>query len=208
MWNFKKHFFRTEIIKENVVIIPDFDYAVFTYQFSDGKDLDTWTRVVLPQQISDASGTVKYMGFAKQKCIPNSQQWTKEIIPPGIYADWAGDNTGIGVESVLVDLKKIKQDFPLENIIKVDLRCAWYGTIGILPVEVKAIFYKGGQMTKSGYKYSNFTFIQKIEFTTSSKPITTRFAGSPSLERFATFTFNKATGEGSFDLYDMITPTI
>lgn len=209
MWNFKKNFFKTVIAEnQNVVIIPDFDYAVFTYQFFDGRDLDTWTRPVLPLAVANLSSPNHYLGYSKNKCVPDSPLWTGNVIPPNIYMDWAGDNTGIGFESVFIDLKKIKEDFPTENLIKVDLRCAWYGEPGVLPVEVKSIFYKGGEMIKNSNQYLNLNFSEKIEFTTNSKVITTRFQSSVLKERFATFTFDKNTGIGSFDLNDIITPTL
>jgi hypothetical protein len=209
MWNFKKNFFRTPIQeKQNVVIIPDFDYAVFTYQFFDGNDLDTWTRVVLPLGVATAALPIHYVGYSRNYCIPTSPLWMPTTIPPDIYVDWAGDNRGVGFESVFVDLTKIKQDFSDDNLIKVDLRCAWYGVIGVVPVEVRAVFYKGGQMVKSGFQYSNFDFVDKVDFTTSTKQISTKFQESPSKERFATFTYDIATGIGTFDLYDTTTPTL
>lgn len=85
------------------------DALIITYFFdaAGGVDLDTRTRITAPFEMPD------YVGW----CRLNSF---------GAYIEWAGDNTGVGVESVWVDLAQIKADYPGQNI-SIECRAFWYG---------------------------------------------------------------------------------
>lgn len=197
----------------------DADYAVLTYKFNDGRDLDTRSRIVTPD-----IGMNQYLGFAAGNCFPaptSGTTWSTTQIPSEAVIDWSGDNTGTGYESILIDipkLKAIKSD--MINLV-VDLRAGWYPSdpepMGVLPVEVKAIFYKGGTMLKSqpvtsplSYEYTNPTATSQLEVTSNSKVITTRFNddGGVRCERLAVFKYNVVTKVGSFDINDTTTPAL
>jgi hypothetical protein len=122
----------------------DADYIVVTYAFNDGTDLDTRTRVTVPD--IGQNNLADYIGW----CC--SEQWPTSSNP---ILTWGGDNTGTGFESVLIDLIQFKIDYPGQNIITIQTNAAWYGTVGTNPVFIQAKLYKGGTMVADP---DNYTF--------------------------------------------------
>ena len=193
----------------------DADYAVLTYKFSDANDLDTRSRIVEPN-----IGMNNYLGFGAGACFPVDGNWSTTNIPSTAVIDWSGDNIGKGYESILVDIQKLKVLQPSMVNLVVDLRAAWFPVeqpMGVLPVEVKAIFYKGGTMLKSqpvtnplSYEYTNPTATNSLQVTSDSKVINTRFQddGGVRLQRLAVFKYNVVTKVGSFDINDTTTPDL
>ena len=193
----------------------DADYAVLTYKFSDAKDLDARSRIVEPDINMN-----NYLGFGAGACFPADASWSKTNIPTTAVIDWSGDNIGTGYESILVDIQKLKALKPDMVNFVVDLRAAWFNAgapMGVLPVEVKAMFYKGGTMLKSqpvtnplSYKYTNPTATDSLQVTSDSKVINTRYQddGGVRLQRLAVFKYNVVTKVGSFDINDTTTPTL
>ena len=191
----------------------DADYAVLTYKFSDATDLDTRTRIVEPNINMN-----NYLGFDAGKCFPADASWSKTNIPTTAIIDWSGDNTGTGYESILVDIQKLKALKPDMVNFVVDLRAGWFDSgqpMGVLPVEVKAMFYKGGTMLKSqpvtdplSYEYTNPTATSSLQVTSDSKVINTKYQddGGIRLQRLAVFKYNIVTKVGSFDINDTTTP--
>ena len=193
----------------------DADYAVLTYKFSDAKDLDTRSRIVEPN-----IGMNNYLGFGAGACFPVDASWSKTNIPTTAVIDWSGDNIGTGYESILIDIQKLKALKPDMINFVVDLRAAWFNAgepMGVLPVEVEAIFYKGGTMLKSqpvtnplSYEYTNPTATNSLQVTSDSKVINTRYQadGGVRLQRLAVFKYNVVTKVGSFDINDTTTPAL
>ena len=193
----------------------DADYAVLTYKFSDANDLDTRSRIVEPN-----IGMNKYLGYGAGTCFPDDANWSTTNIPTTAVIDWSGDNTGKGYESILVDIQKLKALKPDMINFVVDLRAAWFKEgepMGVLPVEVKAMFYKGGTMLKSqpvtnplSYEYTNPTATNSLQVTSNSKVINTRFQADSGvrLQRLAVFKYNVVTKVGSFDINDTTTPAL
>ena len=193
----------------------DADYAVLTYKFSDANDLDIRSRIVEPN-----IGMNSYLGFGAGACFPVDGSWSTTNIPSTAVIDWSGDNTGKGYESILIDIQKLKTLQPTMVNLVVDLRAAWYKAhepMGVLPVEVKAIFYKGGTMLKSqpvtdplSFKYTNPTATNSLEVTSDSKVINTRYQDDSGvrLQRLAVFKYNVVTKVGSFDINDTTTPAL
>ena len=193
----------------------DADYAVLTYKFSDANDLDTRTRIVEPN-----IGMNNYLGFTAGECFPTDPSWSVTNIPSAAVIDWSGDNTGKGYESILIDIQKLKALKPDMINLAVDLRAAWFNSrqpMGVLPVEVKAIFYKGGTMLKSqpvtdplSYEYTNPTATNSLQVTSDSKVINTIYEadGGVRLQRLAVFKYNVVTKVGSFDINDTTTPAL
>ena len=193
----------------------DADYAVLTYKFSDASDLDTRSRIVEPDINMN-----NYLGFGAGACFPNDASWSKTNIPTTAVMDWSGDNVGKGYESILVDIQKLKALKPDMVNFVVDLRAAWYEPgqpMGVLPVEVKAMFYKGGTMLKSqpvtdplSYEYTNPTATNSLQVTSDSKVINTKYQsdGGVRLQRLAVFKYNVVTKVGSFDINDTTTPAL
>ena len=193
----------------------DADYAVLTYKFSDANDLDTRSRIVEPNISMN-----NYLGFGAGACFPADASWSKTNIPSAAVIDWSGDNTGRGYESILIDIQKLKVLQPSMVNLVVDLRAGWFNEgepMGVLPIEVKAIFYKGGTMLKSqpvtnplSYKYTNPTATNSLQVTSDSKVINTRYQddGGVRLQRLAVFKYNVVTKVGSFDINDTTTPAL
>lgn len=189
--------------------IFDADYVVFTYAFDNGSDLDTRTRVVTPNigQVAQAN----YLGWGLQSSQPVNGTWSPTVIPSNALLDWAGDNTGTGFESVLLDVQKLKTAYPGVNTFVVDLRCFWFGTVGTDPVFVKAKLYKGGTMVKGAlpFQYTNPTAVDSLEFDTDGKLINLKVnVAATSGERFATFSYTISTAVGVFNPNDTTTPSV
>jgi hypothetical protein len=125
----------------------DADYIVLTYAFDDGTDLDTRTRVTVPD--IGQNSLPDYIGW----CC--SEQWPTSGNP---ILTWGGDNTGTGFESVLIDLIQFKLDYPGQNIITINANAGWYGDVGTNPVFIQAKLYKGGTMVAVPEDY---TFINE-----------------------------------------------
>jgi hypothetical protein len=121
----------------------DADYIVLTYAFDDGTDLDTRTRVTIPD--IGQNNLADYIGW----CC--SEQWPQVGNP---ILTWGGDNTGTGFESVLIDLIQFKLDYPGQNIITINANAGWYGTVGTNPVYIQAKLYKGGTMVAVPDEYT------------------------------------------------------
>lgn len=182
------------------------DYMLLTYQFTDGIDLDTRTRVVTPNIGQDAQS--KYIGWSLQSV------WPTTGTP---ILDWGGDNTGTGFESVLVNLVAFKAAYPSANSIVVDLRAFWYNTIGVQPVNVAATLWKGGSPIEQGgagspaFSFTNPTATGTFNIASVGKTISlspTIDKNLSSGERVATLTYNVITGVGSFNSTDTTTPSV
>jgi hypothetical protein len=177
----------------------DADYIALTYQFTNGNDLDTRTRVVTPNIGQTTQST--YIGFGRKF------QWPETGTA---ILRWGGDNKGTGYESVLVNLIKFRQDYPNETSIVIDLRAFWYVTVGTNPVNVAATLYKGGTMTgPSNYVFNNTTFTSKEQINSVSKVVTLKTTNSgTSGQRVATLTYNLTTNTGTFNNSDTTTPSV
>lgn len=119
-------------------INSDFDYLVVYYSWDEknGIDLDTRTSLTNPPRNIEVG-------------------WDKSS-SDSTYLVWAGDNTSQGgSESVLINLKDIKTDFPQSNKISILLKAFWYNTIldGNFVLSYKS--FKGGSMAPDGYSYKN-----------------------------------------------------
>jgi len=121
----------------------DADYIILTYAFNDGTDLDTRTRVTVPD--IGQNSLPDYIGW----CC--AEQWPTSGNP---ILTWGGDNTGTGFESVLINLIQFKSDYPGQNIITIDANAGWYGSVGTNPVYIQAKLYKGGTMVADPDNYS------------------------------------------------------
>ena len=176
------------------------DYIMLTYEFTDGRDLDTRTRIVTPD-IGQNTQT-KYLGWSRLLQYP-------ETGTP--YERWSGDNTGTGFESVLFDISLFKTTYPLENTLVIDARGFWYNTVGINPVNVAATLWKGGLPIKNGFLWENPTATEIFQINSVGKIITlapTRDKANSSGERIATLTYNLSNNTGVLNNNDTITPSV
>ncbi len=117
--------------------LRDFDYAVLRYIWTDngGKDLDTRTSISNPPR-NTAVGWNRGEGDLT-------------------YLTWGGDNTGSGVESVLLNIKDLKLNYPLQTQFETTLKAFWYSSKITGDFKVQFESYKGGTMIKNGYDFIN-----------------------------------------------------
>lgn len=184
----------------------DADYMLLTYQFTDGLDLDTRTRIVTPDVGQDTQP--EYVGWGV------ASVWPAAGTP---LLDWGGDNTGTGFESVLINVAQLKASYPNASTLVVDLRAFWYNTQGFNPVNVAATLWKGGTPIKQGsggnpaYSFTNPTATATLSIASVGKQITlapTTNKQQSSGERVATLTYNLTTNTGSFNTNDTTTPSV
>jgi hypothetical protein len=227
------------ITTENIVIGEtnftfDADYMVVTYQFTNGTDLDTRTRIVSIDgtTYADQNGQGKYIGYGQYGRTPQSAGFIDSgnvcdmVIKP--LAMWGNDNMGTGFESTLIDFTQLGAG---QNEVVIDCRALWWNTLGTNPVNISFTLYKGGCMVKQGsggspaYSYTNPTATSTLVGTSASKVITaykngTTATGSSDLEspnvnatisrgqRLAVITYNRSTNVGNIDINDTTTPVV
>lgn len=178
----------------------DADYMMLTYEFTNGSDLDTRTRIVSPFVGQDTQN--EYLGWDVQSQWPTTGT---------AYLTWGGDNTGTGFESVLVNLNQFSTVNPSATELVIDLRAFWFGTVGTNNVNVAARLWKGGTPTKSGYLWTNSTATGTYNIDSVGKQVTSTGAPNKSLssgQRIATLTYNLTTGQGILNNNDTTTPSV
>ena len=168
-----------EIVEEGVDV-KDFDFAVVKYQWSeaDGTDLDTRTWISSPDRSEHKVG------------------WSR-LSNDLNYLQWNQDNTGSGVESVLIDMKSIQKDFPSQKDIAIKMAAFWFSAISSGNVRLQFSLFKGGIMKSS----SNFDWVneggrevQNITLSANTQILTSEDVNGQLL---ATLKFNTDTGVGS-----------
>ena len=179
MWGFKRELYKTPQSKEDIVIIEDIDYLVFTYGFSDGRDLDTCTQLLTP--IQEAK-----LGYS-HSVVNNSTN---------IYTVWGGDNTGLGVETVLIDVKKLKTDFPDRDVIEFCCGAIWYAqrVSGNVTMIVNA--YRGGTMSIQNYDFINTggVLVKTFDFNEVNVSLVRATTYPLPSETVGLFRYTKSTG--------------
>jgi hypothetical protein len=157
------------------------EFIVATYYFSDGRDLDTRTKLVDPD-VGD------YLGWARASNAGSG------------LIQWGGDNTGTGLESVAINVNLFKASYPAVNSITVDFRCFWFGSVGYNPVRLNVVLYKGGALRKVGYGWDNPSAAQSKDISTASKNITSlsNLSGYNG-QGLARLRYNVYSGTGWFD---------
>lgn len=126
--------------------LNDYDYAVVRYRWSEvgGVDLDTRTAIINTGTVLDGDN----VGYSQGDYVGDSSD---------PYVQWGGDNQSGGVESALINLKKIKEDFPDVTTLDIRTRAHWYSFImngnGSITLEFQT--YKGGVMSHVGFDFIN-----------------------------------------------------
>lgn len=117
-----------------------------------GYDLDIRCRLINPDlgqyTVDDALG---YTGA--------SSTFTWPAVNPILY--WGGDNTGVGVETVLVDISQFMTSYPSERYLIVECRGNWYGKSGSYPVQLYADVYQGGSFSLPAFTFVNSTYARR-----------------------------------------------
>jgi hypothetical protein len=184
----------------------DADYIMLTYEFTDGLDLDTRTRIAIPDIGQDTQQ--EYIGWDLKSVWP---------ITGTPILTWGGDNQGVGFESVLIDVNQFKINYPSATNFVVDARCFWFNTVGINPVNVAATLWKGGTPIKDGcyqgqyYCWTNPTAtnsgsIDSVGIVITSDGLPTKSLSSG--QRAATLTYDLVTKIGVLNNNDTTTPSV
>lgn len=159
--------------------LQDFDYALLRYRWKQegGRDLDTRTYMQVPYRVDNM------VGWAMRSSDER-------------YLIWNNDNTGQGVESILLDVKQLATDFPDEPVISVALRAFWYSTKRTGNLSIEFATYKGGRMIASGYDWANVggTAVQLLSINTHT-PIQ-RSSAKERGQHLATLNFDPITNTG------------
>jgi len=228
------------VTTENIVVGQtnftfDADFMVVTYEFTNGQDLDTRTRIVSIDGTTygDQNGQAQYIGWNQYRRTPQSATYVESgsicTLPSKPLAIWGSDNTGTGFETVMIDFTQLGAG---QNEVVIDTRAFWYGTLGTNPVNISFILYKGGCMIKQGqngspaYSFTNPTATATLSGASASKVITAYknasqiAVGSSDLEspninaqisrgqRIAVIRYNRSTNVGSIDINDTTTPVV
>jgi hypothetical protein len=161
------------------------DWMLLTYTFTDGQDLDTRTKIISPNIGGDYVGWGR--GSVQASCLT-----------------FGGDNTGTGLESVLIDLDTFRTNWPSNEEITVDFRCMWYGSIGMQPIVLAAKLYKGGTMTKSGYTWIPSGTTGELSLNSQGKVVSySSRSATDNGYHFANITYNVNTGIGGINTVDV-----
>jgi hypothetical protein len=163
--------------------VENIDFMVIEYTFTTGKDLDTRSRIVVPQ-----IGT--YVGWS----------WPPD--PSGIL-QWAGDNTGpSGTESVAIDMIKFRLLYPNFNELIIDCRAQWFSEVGTTPVGLKITVYRGGSLVKENFAWKNPTSTFSKTLDSKLKIIGLASQSQTIGQRVATVKYNLLTGKGLINAND------
>lgn len=138
-------------LEVEAIVFQDVDYLVIRYKWTDGKDVDSYTRITnSPNNDISGYGIGWYSNSNYYIPISNTSYETNLM-------NWSGDNTGQGQESILVNVTNMNKFFAddLPEIVDIDLRCGWYNTVGKEPVYIEIDGYKNGTMYQDGHAYKN-----------------------------------------------------
>jgi hypothetical protein len=180
----------------------DADFIMVTYQFTDGNDLDTRSRIVTPN-----------IGQTTQ---PSMLGWSLNTQFPGAgtpIITWGGDNTGIGFESVLIDMEEFRDQYPNSTSLVADFRCFWYSTVGTNDVIAACTLWKGGTPVKDGYVWTNPTATDTLAISSVGLQIPSGYPDGTSKAtttgyRLATLTYNLTANTGVLNNADTTTPNV
>ena len=180
----------------------DADFIMVTYQFTDGLDLDTRSRIVTPNIGQTTQPTM--VGWSLNTQFPGSGD---PIIT------WGGDNTGIGFESVLIDMEEFRDQYPNSTSLVADFRCFWYATVGTNDVIAACTLWKGGTPVKSGYVWTNPTATDTLAINSVGLQIPSGYPDGTSKAtttgyRLATLTYNLTANTGVLNNADTTTPNV
>lgn len=168
------------------------DYIVVTYAFTDGADLDTRTRISNPDIGQNELST--YIGWDRSNEFPFESETP--------ILKWAGDNTGTGFESVLIDLIQLKTQFPQfsGSTITIDMNAMWFGSLGINPVIMNVMMYKGGTMflDSEAYLFVNNLYTGIYGVASTGTTVILESQNGVDQQLVATLQYNLSSYQGQF----------
>ena len=145
------------------------DFAIITWAFQDGEDLDIRCRVYSPNIQTGIENYLGYTGGNGAQFPPESTLYW----PPGSDLNtallvWGGDNTGVGGnansrESVLVNVSRFQVLYPTSQYMVVECRGNWYTQPGTKTVYLDAEIYTGGTVSRSGFGFTVTSSTQQVD---------------------------------------------
>jgi hypothetical protein len=211
----------------------DADYLMIQYEFTDGQDLDTRTRMVTPDIGQDT--TVEYLGYNANACFSTGSNFlTNGIFPvgssftnPSTYILKHGcDNRGLGFESVLINLINFKSSVINPNHynaseITIDCRGWWFTLAGTNPVKLNITLWKGGTIVQptfdsgqpTSYTFTNTNPANTLIIKSSGSVVPGPASGGTvplnnNAHRIGVIKYNLTTNVGTIDNADTTTPCI
>jgi hypothetical protein len=175
------------------------DWLMITYEFTDGQDLDTRTQITSPAitSFNPATNTADGATTWTTSSVGYGQgniQGSPTILP------WGGDNVGTGFESVLINMSAFQTAYPGQTMI-VDCRAYWFQSVGVNPVTIAAVLWKGGNPTQTGYIWTNASATGTLALNQILVPF--KAAGQPAAgdaQHVGTVTYSPTSGTGSIAL--------
>lgn len=164
----------------NETPLQEFDFAVIRYIWDSngGEDLDTRTRVITPARNTD-------VGWGRAST-------------DGEYLHWNGDNTGSGVESVLLNLNALTNDYA-DQVFQIALRSYWFRTKVSGDFKIQFESYKGGTMQPSGFDFIN-TGGELVQSITLSTNVQMQNNSNVDGEDVGVLTYNRVAKVGRLNL--------
>lgn len=177
----------------------DADYIIVSYAFTDGNDLDTRTRISSPNIGQNSAQS--YLGWCRSELFPDNGGTP--------ILTWSGDNTGLGFESVFVNLIEFKNQYPSENSLTIEMSAMWYSDpldpesgplVGVNPVIMDVMLYKGGNVSlvQSDFLFINEGYSGIYGVASEGKVVTTQSQECFSQELVAKLQYNLTTYNGQF----------
>ncbi|WP_269526497.1 hypothetical protein [Coraliomargarita parva] len=156
-----------------------FDFAVIRYEWTaeGGTDLDTRTKVIQP-------------------LIAGEVGWSR-LSNVGDYLLWGGDNTETGQESILIDFKKLAEDYPEQTPLEVQLAAFWYAVRNSGDFNLTFETYKGGTMEQVGFAFENVGG-ELVQTQTVGRNVATNISADVDGEIVGSITYNPATLQATF----------
>ena len=171
------------------------DWLMITYEFTDGQDLDTRTQITSPAIASFNPATATADGVTNWTTSSVGYAQGQTQGSPTIMT-WGGDNTGTGFESVLINMATFQTAYPGQTMT-VDCRAYWYGQVGVNPVTIAAVLWKGGTPTQTGYIWTNAGATGTLALNQILVPVTTAGFAVEIGQHVGTVTYSPTSGTGS-----------
>lgn len=187
------------------------DYLVLYYDFTNDNnytDLDIETSIVKKYDVNQK------LGF-----VPSKRNRSVAVTKTeNGYMQWSNDNRQNGVETILFNIKKMKEDDTKFNKLSFSANCQWWQDSNIYeheglnpkvsssPLRIKIVGYEGGTMkldnnyqwiNEGGKKLGQYEF-NPIDIRTDRPAIrktNPNFKEDPKPYNIGTFTFNRDNGE-------------
>jgi len=176
------------------IVVPNFDFMVARYYWApgEGTDLDTLTGFT-NTGISGIDNN--WVGWSQGFTVPGDSASAPESIDPTAYLQGAGDNTGTGAESVLMNLNKFVTENPsVPTVIETNMYAFWYGTRNTGNALFEIIAFKGGTMSKAGYEFLNTGGVEVFRQTFTKNVTSVLKTSNPGTSTLlGTVRYNKTT---------------